>query len=369
MLDFIINTLHYVISFIVIISVIVFVHEFGHYFVARICGVQVTDFSIGFGKTLISKTDKHGTKWKICAIPMGGYVKFLGDSDPASTDIKSQKISEHEKKFMFYFKPLPIKALIVAAGPLFNFIFSLIILTGFLYSNGILSSSTVVNKIQPDSPAQKAGLLPGDQILAINDSTTESFFEIERLVSMHPNVSLKFTIKRNNQNLNLNITPQPFSMKGFTNKEIIIGKIGVQSMGLEHKKLNLLESSVHASKEIINICKMTLKAIGQMFVGDRSYKEIEGPIGIAKLAGESTKRGFEFTLWLIALLSINLGFVNLLPIPLLDGGHLLFYVIETIAGKKIYLYIQKIAIIIGFIILISLTLLAIMNDITNIKLF
>lgn len=369
MTDIIMNILHYALSFILIISIIVFVHEFGHYYMARISGVRATDFSIGFGKVLFSKKDKYGTTWKICAIPMGGYVKFLGDMNPASTSSDIETVPQKDRAFTFHTKTLPIKAAIVAAGPLFNFLFSVIILTIMLYINGMMSSSTLINKVMPDSAAQKAGLIAGDQIIAIDNSKVDSFFEIERIVTMHPDIPLNMTISRNNKNLDLIVIPQPFTIKSSSNSEVVVGKIGIQSIGLEHKKLNLLESSKYAIDETFNICKLTLKAIGQMFTGQRSYKDIEGPIGIAKIAGESTKKGLEYTLWLMALLSINLGLINLLPIPMLDGGHLLFYVIEIIAGKKIVIHIHKIAMTFGVVLLVSLSVLAIVNDLNNIKLF
>ena len=186
---------------------------------------------------------------------------------------------------------------------------------------------------------------------------------------MNPNVQLSFLIDRNNQKITAAITPQPVTTQSMTNNEIIIGRIGIQSAIPEHKKLSLIESTSRALRETINICDLTLKAIGQMFTGHRSYKEIEGPIGIAKLAGESTKRGIEFTLWLVALLSINLGLINLLPIPMLDGGHLLFYAIEIIVGKKMLLHIHKFASAIGFVMIVGLSILAIANDLINMKLF
>lgn len=369
MTDLIMTALHYALSFILIVSVIVFVHEFGHYFIAKICGVKATDFSIGFGKVLFSRKDKYGTNWKICAIPMGGYVKFLGDMNPASTSSDIESVPAKDRTFTFNNKILPIKAAIVAAGPGANFLFSIIILTAMLYINGTMSSSTVINKVMPDSAAEKAGLIAGDKILAIDNSKLDDFFQIDRIVSMHPNMPLTVTISRDNKNIDLIVTPQPVIVKGASNNDITIGRIGVQSMSLEHKKLSFLESSKYAVNETFNICRLTLKAIGQMFTGHRSYKGIEGPIGIAKLAGDSTKKGVEYTLWLMALLSINLGLINLLPIPMLDGGHLLFYVIETIAGKKVVLHIHKVAITAGLILLISLSVLAVVNDISNIKLF
>lgn len=369
MTEIVMNVLHYMLSFVLVVSTIVFVHEFGHYFIAKICGVRATDFSIGFGKTLFSRKDKHGTKWKICAIPMGGYVKFIGDMNPASTNFDDSSIPKKDRAFSFHTKKLPIKAAIVAAGPCANFLFSIIILTVMLYKNGTMESSTEIQKVMPDSPAYKAGLMAGDQILAINNSKLDNFFEIERVVSMNPGTQLDIKISRDNKSIDLVITPQPFTIKGTSNNEIIVGRIGIQSVGAKHRELNLMESSKYAISETFTICKLTLKAIGQMFTGHRSYKEIEGPIGIAKLAGESTKKGTQYTLWLVALLSINLGLINLLPIPMLDGGHLLFYVIETVAGKKFVLHIHKVAITAGLILLISLSVLAVVNDITNIKLF
>lgn len=367
MVDLILNILHYTISFIVVLSVIVFVHEFGHYQVAKFCGVKATDFSIGFGKKLFSRTDKNGTEWKICAIPLGGYVKFLGDNDPASLG-GNDKLDVTERQFSFQNKPLLAKAAIVAAGPLANFLFSLIILTMFLYSNGTFTASNVVSKVIENGPASKAGLTKGDKIIEIEGKKIDDFFQIERIVTSSPNISLVFKVRRNNEELQFELVPKAESVI-YDGREYNIGKIGIMGEGVVHKELSLFAATRHAVGDIIGICDLTLKAIGQMFKGQRSSAELEGPIGIAKIAGDTTKKGLSFTLWLMALLSINLGFINLLPIPVLDGGHLLFYIIETIAGKKVVLSIQKYATTIGFMIIVLLSIFALTNDIAKLKLF
>lgn len=364
----ILSLLHYFLSFAIVLSVIVFVHEFGHYFVAKLSGVKASDFAIGFGKTLFSLKDKHGTNWKICAIPLGGYVKFLGDSDPASLSASHETIKPSEHKYMFNNKPLIIKAAIVAAGPLFNFLFSIIIFTCFLYNNGTFTTSNVVSKVLETGTAYKAGIIAGDQIIAIDGTKVEHLLQVERIVSTHPSIALQFTIKRNSKEHLLTVTPMPEFIE-HNGRKIKIGKIGVIGEQIKQQKLSLLESVKHSVNETFEICNLTLKALKQMIFGQRTYDDIEGPIGIAKIAGESTKKGLSFTLWIMAMLSINLGLLNLLPIPVLDGGHLMFYVIETIAGKRVVVYIQRIAMVIGLSIIIGLSAFAIINDIIKLKLF
>ena len=369
MIESLLSIIHHLISFIILISVIVFVHEFGHYFVARCCGVLATDFSIGFGKKLCSYKDSRGTVWKICAIPMGGYVKFLGDMGPTSTTVDTSGIDPKQQQYMFNNKSILQKAAIVAAGPGANFVFSIIVLAGFLYYYGTFTTSTVISNVIANSAAEKAGIVTGDKIITINDKEIENFFQVEKIVTISPNIPLEFVLHRKDSDIRLIVIPQATIVKTDYDREVTIGRIGVQSSGVKHIDLSILGAVKYAIQETIMICDMTLKAIGQMFTGDRSYKEVEGPLGIAKLAGESAKKGATHLLWLMALLSINLGLINLLPIPVLDGGHLAFYVIETIMGKKIAFSIHRVATTIGLVIVIALSLLAIVNDIVNIKLF
>lgn len=356
------TVVNYIISFALVISVIVFVHEFGHYIVARLCGVRATDFAIGFGKRLFGFTDKYGTEWKICAIPLGGYVKFLGDIDPASLNVSDEEFKPQDSKYLFHTKPLWKKSLIVAAGPFANYLLCFLIFTVLAYSSGILISSNIINKVMPGSVAQKAGMLPQDVIVEVNKQPISSFNDVELLVVSSPGIELNFTIKRGNDLFDLPITPERVSIKN-GNKEVVIGRIGVQSGGVTHQELNLLDAANYSFSQIIMISKVTLKAIGQIFQGQRSIDEMEGPLSIAKMSADSIQLGFKAVLWLIAMLSLNIGLLNLLPVPVLDGGHLLFYVIETMVGKKLVVSIQKYAIFIGMCFLIALSLYVLVNDI------
>lgn len=362
MITQLLNVANYLISFALVISVIVFVHEFGHYIVARLCGVRATDFAIGFGKKLFGFTDKYGTEWKICAIPLGGYVKFLGDIDPASLSVSDKEVDSKDSKYLFHTKPLWKKSLIVAAGPFANYLLCFLIFTVLAYSSGILISSNIINRVMPGSVAEKAGMMPKDIIVEVNKQAITSFNDVELLVVSSPGIKLDFIIKRGDALLNLPITPEKVTVKN-GNKEVTIGRIGVQSSEVIHQQLNFFDSATYSFSQIAIISKVTLKAIGQIFQGQRSIDEMEGPLSIAKMSADSIQLGFKAVMWLIAMLSLNIGLLNLLPIPVLDGGHLLFYVIETIVGKTWVLRIQKYAISMGMFFLLALSLYVLVNDI------
>ncbi len=349
-------------SFIIILTIIVFVHEYGHYIIARISGVRITDFSIGFGKKLFGKKDKHGTEWKISMLPLGGYVKMFGDIDPSS-NVVDQKIKDSEKHLTFYAKSLPIKSAIVFAGPFFNFLFAIIILSGFFFSFGSIQSSNEITHVAKNSRAEKGGILIGDKIIAIDDYNISSLNEAQKFILSHPEIPLKFTINRNDKIIVKTIKPEGVSLTQDNSNSDKIGRLGVASNKGEYVRLNLGSSIIKAIDETYQICYITLKAIGQMITGDRGSEGVGGPIKIAKMAGETAKMGIYPILWFMAMLSINLGLINLLPIPLLDGGHLLFYIVEALFGKKVASKAQEVGTKIGFALLITLTIYVIINDI------
>lgn len=350
-----------IVAFIITITVVVFIHELGHYLVAKFNGVKVTDFSIGMGPKIFSWKDKSGTEWKVCAIPMGGYVKFLGDSGPTSSS--SVRLKESEKKHAFHTKSLFAKSMVVIAGPFANFLLGMIILTYFAFSYGTLVSTTYIKNVSPSTPASSINLRAGDKITAIDGKKVDSFQEVAGYVTLHPNIEITLTIKRGEFTLEKKVTPEEKTIKDTLGQESKIGYLGVMFESPTHKKLSLSESVVNGYKETVRITYLTFKAIGQIVTGKRGTKELGGPIKIARYANSSMNQGSAGMLFFISMISINLGLINLLPIPPLDGGHLLFYLTEALLGEKASLFVQKYTVKIGFIFILALMLLAITNDI------
>jgi regulator of sigma E protease len=364
------NILQTIISFVVIISIVVFVHEYGHYIVAKKSGVKIEIFSIGFGPKLCSWYDKSGTIWKICLLPFGGYVKMFGDKGVSSQPNISalNKISKEERDLSFHYKPLSIKAAIVAAGPIANYVLAIVLLTFSFSYYGVPYSEPIINDIQGNSRADKAGIKVGDKIISIDGHKIEKFPDIQPIIAMNGNRVLDITIERDGQIIDIKATPELIEQEDGQGNKIKIGKLGISSKPGYIKKYNIFQSFKASLDECWLVSSSTLSAIGQIITGTRSASELSGPIRIAKYSAASFERGIQVTLWFIAMLSINLGLVNLLPIPMLDGGHLFFYFFEAISGKAIPGKLQKYSFIAGLIIIIGLSIFAIFNDIINIGL-
>jgi regulator of sigma E protease len=362
-IDIIIN----VTSFIFIISIIAFVHEYGHYKIAKISGVKIEIFSIGFGPEIFGWTNKEQTRWKICLFPFGGYVKMFGDSNAASVPDSSKIVSltEDDFKYAFHTKPLAVKSAIVAAGPLANFIFAIIILTPLFYIYGKPSSLAQINIVNENSAADKGGLKVGDLITHIDNITINDFEDLRKIVSINPKINLDFAINRNGNILHLNIIPDLKEHEDMFGNKIKVGSIGIASNSLAYKKMGLASALNESIKETYSMCTLTIKSLGQMITGKRGTEELGGPIRIAKYTGQSIKKGLNVTLWFLAILSINLGLVNLFPIPMLDGGHLFYYMIEALRGKPLPQNIQILGFKLGFAIICFLMLFSTFNDIKN----
>lgn len=355
-------------SFTVIISAIVFIHEFGHFIVARFCGVKVEEFAIGFGKKLFSFRDKKNTEWKFCLLPFGGYVKMFGDRNAASIPDEEviAKMNNEEKKQSFITKNIWQKIAIVAAGPIFNFLLAIIIFTLLFFINGQNKVLPIIDNLLENSAAVEAGIKKNDEILAINQNEISDFNQIAQIISESPNQELIFTIKRQNEILELKIIPKTQLRKDFFGNEVAMPTIGISASQVVSKKLNLTQSFILANNETWQISIKIFKTLGELITGQRSIKELGGPIKIAKYSGQSFQMGILVVLWFSAMISINLGVMNLLPIPVLDGGHLLFYLIEAIFGKALPKKTQEIAFNIGFSLIISLMIFTTINDIAQI---
>ncbi len=365
-MEFLITLVHYLLSFFVILSVIVFVHEYGHYIVARWCGVKIDVFSIGFGKEFWGYTDKAGTRWKFSMIPLGGYVKMFGDSSEASTPSETlDTLSTEDKAKTFHHKKLWQKSLIVAAGPVANFLLTIVIFTYFLMANGLPSTEPIVGEIMKDTPAEAAGLMKDDRVLSVNGTKVELFSDIPKLIITNLGTPVDLEIQRAGNTMYLTITPKLIEEKDGLGNPYKRPVIGFKSKEILYKDIGFTRAVGEAVHQTYHICVMTLKVLGQMVTGDRDPKEIKGPIGIAKLSGQATDKGFMTVLWFMAMLSANLGLVNLLPIPMLDGGHLLYYTAEAIRGKPLAQKVQEFGFRIGMAMLAMLMAFAIFNDIRN----
>lgn len=360
--------LHYAWSFFVVLSVIVFIHEFGHYIVAKWCGVKIDAFSIGFGREICGWTDKSGTRWKISLIPMGGYVRMFGDAGAASTpdNEKAAAMTEAERQGSFHHKPLWKKTLVVAAGPTFNFILTICILTGMLMTYGLPSAAPVVDEVIEGTVAEEADFRAGDLILSIDGARVKSFADIPRFITTNTGTPVNIVLERDGEQLSKTVTPRMREVEDALGNTISVPTIGLRSQPHTVREMNVFSALGEAVKRTYDICAMSLTAVGQMIAGEREAKELKGPIGIAKLSGQATGVSFETVLWFIALLSANLGLVNLFPIPLLDGGHLLYYAIEATTGRPLAEKFQEYGFRFGFALIACLMAFTIFNDIRTI---
>jgi regulator of sigma E protease len=349
----------------------VFIHEFGHFWVARKCGVKIESFSIGFGKELFGWFDKHGTRWKLSLVPLGGYVKMFGDNDAASTpdNNKLKQLTEEEKKQAFQFKPLYQRFLIVLAGPLANYILSAVIFAVFFSMFGKPITKPVVSDLTKDGVAKQFGLKKGDRIVELDNSKVRSFEDVKGIVSMHPNIEIQIKYKRKGEVYEGLITPKSEKTKDIFGNKVEVGMIGVISDKFRYKKLGVSDSIKESLFECYDLSAKTIQALGQMITGQRPADQISGILRIADYSAKSVKQGLKTVLWFIALLSLNLGLVNLFPIPMLDGGHLFFYIIEGLRGKPLSEKFQEYLFRAGYALLIGLMIFATFNDLKHFKVF
>jgi regulator of sigma E protease len=368
-MEFIVNLSHTLLYFFIVLSVIVFIHEFGHYIVAKLCGVKIDAFSIGFGKELFGFTDKSGTRWKLArwklaVLPLGGYVKMFGDASSASNADNEflDKLSEEEKALTFHHKSLAKKAAIVVAGPLANFVLTICVFSYFIMTSGLPSVDPIVGSVMPDSPAATSGLKTGDRILRINEDEVKSFNDIPYYISTNLGTPVELLINREGKQSTLILTPKEIEEDDGLGNKIKRPMIGIKSMDIKYENVGPVKAVGESVRRTYLICTMTLKAVGQMVTGQRGAKDLKGPIGIAQLSGQAGEKGVQTVLWLIAMLSANLGVVNLFPIPLLDGGHLMFYTVEAVRGRPMAERIQEYGYRVGFVLLFSLMAFTLVND-------
>ena len=368
--------LSYILPFIVLILIVVFIHEYGHYYFAKKFGVGVTDFSIGFGKEIFGWNDKSGTRWKICWIPLGGYLKFFGDSNVYSqADHKEilEKYSEEDQKKLFTLKPLYQRSLIVFGGPLANFLLALLIFFSIYTFVGKDFTPAVINEVQKDSPAMAGGLKQNDVILEIDGNKVESIMDVSKFITMSTDEIIDFKVKRSYDELILkvkpNIVPGEDNLGNKLNKRIVGIKLGAYNNEINHVKLGPAQAIYHATHEVYFVGISSLKYIGAMIFGKADTSQLGGPIRIAKISGQVAEFGVLAFISMMAYISISLGLVNLFPIPMLDGGHLMFYAFEKVLGRPLSQKTQEGFFRIGIFLLISLMFFTTFNDLKDLGLF
>jgi regulator of sigma E protease len=361
----------YLVPFLFVLSLVVFFHELGHFLIARWCGVRILAFSIGFGPEIVGFNDRHGTRWKIAVIPLGGYVKFFGDDSAASTPDTARiaTMSASERSESFVGQSVWKRAAIVVAGPMANFILAIVIFGGVFMFYGKQTMSARVDSVQPDSAAAAAGFQPGDLVTAINGSAVGDFSDMQRIVSESAGETLKITIKRDGTDKVLTATPTLSEEKDIFGNVHRIGLLGIRRStapeDLKYQPVSPPEAVWMGAQETWFVIDRTLSYIGGVVVGREAANQLGGPIRIAEMSGQVATLGFGALLHLAAVLSVSIGLLNLFPIPLLDGGHLLFYSVEAARGRPLSERAQEVGFRIGLAIVLMLMIFATFNDIVH----
>ena len=362
----------FIIPFIILITVVVFIHEYGHYYFAKRYGVGVTDFSIGFGKEIFGFNDKSGTRWKFCIIPLGGYVKFFGDRNVFSQAEQAEilkKYNKSDQKRLFTIKPLYQRALIVFGGPFANFLLAIVIFSCIYMFVGKDFTPAKIAQVSVDSPAEKAGLQKNDVIVGINDNKVLSIREVSTFINTASSNSIDITVLRNDREIVFKTDSKFIESKdvfGNLVKKRIIGiSIAPATSEINQKKLGPATAIYYSIKEIWFVSKTTLNYVGSLILGQADTSQLGGPIKIAKISGQVAEFGFLAFISTIAYISISLGLINLFPIPLLDGGHLMFFLFEKILGRPLSQKTQEGFFRIGLFLLISLMVFTTFNDINT----
>jgi regulator of sigma E protease len=355
-----------ILAFLLVIGPLVFVHELGHYFVARLLGVKIEAFSIGFGQEVKGWTDRHGTRWKLAWMPLGGYVRFAGDMNGASQpDPAWLALPPEERARTFQAKPVWQRALIVVAGPVTNFLIAILILAALAVAHGDDRTPPVAGAIQPGSMAAQAGFRAGDRFVSIDGRSMGSFGDIVRMVKPRPNELLEFELIRDGKPVHLTAAPAADVQKDRFGNVYRTGLLGIAPTPQVTEQVSLIEAPGVAVRQTSEIVRMMVDGLGQIITGRRSVKELGGPLKIAQASGEMASIGPEVFIWFVALISINLGFINLLPVPMLDGGHLLFYGIEALRRRPVGVVAQEWAFRSGMLALLALMMFVTFNDLSS----
>jgi len=359
-----------ILAFALVIGPLVFLHEMGHYLAGRLFGVKVEAFSIGFGREIFGFTDKRGTRWKFGWLPLGGYVRFAGDMNPASVpDADWLRLPPDERARTFPSKPVWQRAIIVAAGPITNFLIAVLILAGFAVAYGDSRTPSVAGAISPNGAAAKAGLQPGDRIIALGGRPVDTFDDMVRYVRIRAGERITIDFARGTTKMTRDAVIGTVEERDRFGNTYRMGRLGIENARPILVDVSLIEAPRVAVRQTGEIVSMMVETLGQVITGRRSVKELGGPLSIAKVSGEQLSLGLPAFVWLIALVSINLGFINLLPVPMLDGGHLFFYAIEAVRRKPVGPEVQEWAFRGGLAALLALMLLVTFNDLGSLGLW
>jgi len=367
------TVLGYILPFLFVLTVVVFVHELGHFVVARWCGVAVKTFSIGFGPEIAGFTDRHGTRWRLSWIPLGGYVKFIDDENVASASGSKglEQLSPEDRKRSFQGKSLGQRAAVVAAGPIANFILAILIFTAIFALFGERITAAKVDIVNPGSAAERAGFLPGDGVISIDGQVIRSFSEMQRIVGTSPDQPLHFVVDRDGQSVDITATPERKEITDHFGNTIRLGLLGIQRSASPEdwtlKRHDPLTAFGMALKECYFVVSRSLGYLYDVVTGRESADQLGGPIRIAQVSGQVATAGFVALLNLAAIISVSIGLLNLFPIPMLDGGHLLFYSIEAIRGRPLSESTQEIGFRIGLAFVLMLMIFATWNDLIHLK--
>ena len=354
---------YWIVPFLFVLTIIVLFHELGHYAVARLCGVKVSVFSLGFGRELFGFDDRHGTRWKLSAIPLGGYVKFYGDENAASVPSQTTlaAMTEAERRQSFPGQPVGNRAAVAAAGPIVNFILAIVLFAGVALAFGKVTATPRIGGVEADSPAAAAGIKDGDLVVSIDGAKVDSFDDVARIVGSNPGVPLTIVVNRSGALTTLTATPADHDHRG---------KLGIRSSNdpgeVVTKSVTPVEAVQLGAEQTWFIISGTLTAIHDVVVGKQSAGVIGGPIMIADLAGKVAKLGFDKLLSFTAMLSVSVGLFNLFPIPVLDGGHLLFCLIEAVQGRPLSERAQEVGFRIGLATIVMLMVFVLGNDLLRV---
>lgn len=360
----------YIVPFLIVLTLIVFVHEMGHYLAGRWSGIGVTAFSVGFGPELFGFTDRHGTRWKLSAIPLGGYVKFRGDEDAASIpDYETfDSLSEEERRGTFMGAALWKRAVTVAAGPIANFILAIAIFAVMFSIYGRQVADPVVAEVREDSAAAAAGIRPGDLLVALDGAPVTTFDDVRRYVSVRPEMRILVTVKRDGETMELPVVPQRTEMTDQFGNKMELGIIGVvtnqETGNFRVVEYGPVEAIGQGALQSWHIVTGTFDYLSNLVAGRMKADQLGGPIRVAQASGQMATLGVAALLQLAAVLSVSIGLLNLMPIPVLDGGHLMFYAVEAIRGRPVGPGAQEVAFRIGMALVLMLMVFATWNDIS-----
>lgn len=367
--------LGYILPFLFVLTIVVFFHELGHFSIARRCGVQVEVFSIGFGRAITSWYDKHGTQWKIGWLPLGGYVKFAGDENATSAPDhdKLGAMDKEQREGILFYKPLWQRAAVVAAGPVANFILAIVIFAALYMFLGQRVTDPVVGAVLPESAAERAGFQPDDLILKIDGDAISNFSQVRRVVTVNAAIPLNFTVMRGQNEIDLAAVPDRVLETDRFGNEYFLGRLGISVLANEsttrHIRYNPLTALWMGVEESYFIIEQTFVILGRIIMGRESAESLGGPIRIAQISGQTASMGLVALINLTAVLSVSIGLINLFPIPMLDGGHLVFYAYEAAVGKPLSIKTQEIGMRIGLSLVMMLFIFVTWNDLARLNVF